>query len=169
MRYLVFLALGYVLLVLEGTIMLLVPLRAAAPDLALLVVVAVALSRRGTAPTHAAFACALGYIADVISGGPRGLLAFTFVAMSLVGRYFSRRVYVDRWWGRMIAAAGCTAISGAITVAVHALVVEGSTARSMALVPLHAAVTAAAAPLIVGLCRRVDTLLGIGGPQGLQW
>jgi len=168
-RYLVFLAIGYVLLVFEGVLMLLLPLRVAAPDLALLVVVAVALSRRGTAPTHAAFACALGYVADVVSGGPRGLLAFTFVAISLVGRFFSRRVYVDRWWGRMVAAAMCTALSGAVTVTLHALVVEGSTARSMALVPLHAAITAATAPIVVGLCRRVDTLLGIGGPEGLQW
>lgn len=169
MRYLVFLALGYALLVVEGAIMLILPLRAFAPDLALLVVIAIALSRRGTAPTHGAFACALGYVADVVSGGPRGLLAFTFVTMSLVGRFFSRRVYVDRWWGRMMAAAACTALSGALTVATHALMVESSTVRSMALVPTHAAVTAAAAPLVVGLCRQVDGWLGIGAPEGLRW
>jgi rod shape-determining protein MreD len=169
MRYLVLLLLGYALLVIEGALLALLPLRAAAPDVALLVVVAVALSRRGTAPTQAAFACALGYVADVLSGGPRGMLAFTFVVMSIVGRFFSRRVYAERIWGRALAALVCTALAGTTTVLVRGLVVEGTSLRSLGLVPVHAALTAVFAPIVIGLCRRIDTSLGIAGNEGLQW
>ena len=169
MRYLVLLLFGYALLVVEGAVMVFVPLRAAAPDLALMVVVATALSRRGTAPVHAVFAMALGYLADVLSGGPRGVLAFSFVLMSLVGRFFTRRVYVNRLWGRVAAGAVCTALCGVTTTVAQFLVVEGATLRVLALVPLHAAVTALLAPLVIGLCRRIDLTLGIVVQEPLRW
>jgi len=168
-RYLVLLLLGYALLVLEGALMVLVPLRAAAPDLALMVVVAAALSRRGTAPTNAVFALVLGYVADVLSGGPRGVLAFSFVLISLVGRFFSRRVYINRFWGRIAAAAVCASLCGATVTVVQFLVVEGATLRPLALVPLYAGVTALLAPLVIGLSRRIDSALGIVAQEPLRW
>jgi rod shape-determining protein MreD len=169
MRYLVLLLLGYALLVLEGALMVLVPVPAAGPDLALLVVVAAALSRRGTAPVHALFALAMGYLADVLGGGPRGLLAFSFALMSLVGRSFSRRVYVNRLWGRAVAAVVCTALCGTTATFVQWLVVEGATLRPLGLVPLHAGVTALLAAPIIALCRRIDSALGIVMQEPLRW
>jgi rod shape-determining protein MreD len=168
-RYLVLLLFGYALLIVEGTVMVFIPLSAAAPDLVLLVVVAAALSRRGAAPTHAAFACAMGYVADVLGGGPRGVLAFTFVVISLLGRFFSRRVYINRLWGRALAALVCAAASGAVVTVVQSIVMEGVTLRSFALIPVHATSTALVSPLVIGVCRRIDSALGIVIREPLRW
>ena len=84
MRSAATLAVAYLLLILQSTVLELAPMHMATPSLGLLVVLHVGLSPKWTTSSAAVVSFVTGYLFDLVSGAPQGVHAFVFVLMSPV-------------------------------------------------------------------------------------
>jgi len=136
MRSAVTLAVAYLLLILQSTVLELAPMRMATPSLGLLVVLHVGLSSKWTISSAAVVAFVTGYLFDLVSGAPQGVHAFVFVLMAVCARLLTTRVAVQ---GIVLGAATsfvASLLASALVVIVRAQVAPegsacsaGSTAR----------------------------------------
>src|SRR5690242_19330640 len=93
MRAAIALLIGFVLLVLQSTLLKLSPVHLAAPNLGLLVTLYAGLA---SWPLGVAAIVGLvsGYLLDLVSGAPQGVHAFVFILMALAARTIASRVAV---------------------------------------------------------------------------
>lgn len=162
MRSLGTLAVAFLLLILQSTVLELAPVRMAAPSLGLLVVLFVGLSPRWSISSAAIVSLCAGYLYDLVSGAPQGVHAFVFVLMSLAARALSTRVAVQ---GIVLTAAASfvgSLLSAALVVMVRAQVATDIGYGGLRQAPLEALLTAVAGPLVLALLRRLDGRLEIG-------
>jgi len=108
-------------------------------------------------------AAAVGYVLDLLSGTPKGLMTFLAVAAFLVVRFTGAAVDVRGRVGFALLSAAAALGLSAGAVALQRLVSEPAVAPGWGLLPrllVEAAVTGMAAPLVQLLVRRLDALLG---------
>jgi rod shape-determining protein MreD len=156
MRSAVTLVVAYLLLILQSTVLELVPVRMAAPSLGLLVVMHVGLSGKWSVSSAAIVAFATGYLLDLVSGAPQGVHAFVFVLMAVFARALSVRVAVT---GIVMAAAAsfvASLLAALLIVVVRAQVAPEGGYGGLRQAPVEALLTAFAGPFVLGLLRRID-------------
>jgi rod shape-determining protein MreD len=156
MRSAVTLVVAYLLLILQSTVLELVPVRMAAPGLGLLVVMHVGLSGKWSISSAAIVAFATGYLLDLVSGAPQGVHAFVFVLMAIFARSLSVRVAVT---GIVMAAASsfvASLLAAVLIVVVRAQVAPEGGYGGLRQAPVEALLTAFAGPFVLGLLRRID-------------
>src|SRR5690606_38519332 len=149
--------LAYALVLALGAIWRLTPLGRVAPDLVALSAVYLGLTARHRLAPAIAGAVVLGYLADLLSGTPRGLPALVAGIMCIVGHVTHRRMIV-RGWGVTIAVSFFTGLlSGLVALALRAY--AGITARSLGVdlmaIVYVALLTALVGPTMFRLCRTI--------------
>src|SRR5882672_857300 len=156
MRSAITLFVAYLLLILQSTVLELVPVRMAAPSLGLLVVMHVGLSGKWSVSSAAIVAFATGYLLDLVSGAPQGVHALVFVLMAIFARALSARVAVT---GIVMAAASsfvASLLAALLIVVVRAQVAPEGGYGGLRQAPVEALLTAFAGPFVLGLLRRID-------------
>ncbi len=156
MRSAITLAVAYLLLLLQSTVLELAPVRMAAPGLGLLVVLHVGLSSKWTVSAAAVVGLCTGYLLDLVSGAPPGLHGFVFILMAMFARALATRVAV-----RGIVLSAATAFVASLLAAVLVVVVRAQVSPDggyggLRQAPLEALLTAFCGPLVLGLLRRID-------------
>lgn len=160
-RYIIFIAVAWVGLVLTAALQSVSPLwRIPGPDIVLLVVVYVALSARGEIVGVCGLAMLLGYFADLFAGSPKGVHVMAYALLGLTARMASSRLLVR---GGIFTALVCglfaLGFGFAPIVLRHWLMPDLTlSARTLLPVPLAALSTAAFAPLVFRLLRRIDRI-----------
>jgi rod shape-determining protein MreD len=156
MRSSITLFVAYLLLILQSTVLEMLPVRMAAPSLGLLVVMHVGLSSKWSVSSAAVVAFATGYLLDLVSGAPQGVHAFVFVLMSLFARALTVRVAVA---GIVMGAAVsfvASLLAAVLIVIVRAQVAPEGGYGGLRQAPIEAVLTAIAGPFVLGLLRRID-------------
>jgi hypothetical protein len=151
--------LAYALVLVLGCVWRWMPLPRAAPDVVALCAVYLGLTaRRGLAPSTLG-AVMIGYLGDLLTGTPQGLLALTAGVMCIAGHVIHRRLLV-RGWAVTIGFSFFTALlAGLVALGLRALgglVPEAAMDGEMWVLLLACAVTGLAGPLVFRLCRRLD-------------
>ncbi len=129
------------------------------PDVAALVVLYVGLSGRGGPLGAALFAFALGYLADLSAGSPKGLHIIAAVLLSQAARLASARLMVRGVIFTMVVATLYGALYFTLLALMRgALDPQGLRAfgAPLAKVPLVVLSTALFAPVVFAALRRVD-------------
>jgi rod shape-determining protein MreD len=153
----VFLAYGLLLVV--GALWHLLPLgRAATPDLVALAAIYLGLTARQRVAPAVFGAVLIGYLADLLMGSPRGLLAATSGLVCLLGHLVQGRLIVR---GRLFALVFATLVglaAGVVLLVLRAIVglESGRFLADVGAVLLSALVTGLAGPPFFYLARRVD-------------
>lgn len=113
-------------------------------------------------------AAAVGYVLDLASGTPKGLMTFLAVALFLVVRFTGAAVDVRGRLGfALLSAAGALGLSAG-AVALQRVVAAPGAAPGWGLLPrilADAALTGLLAPLLQLLLRRLDAWLGDEEPD----
>jgi hypothetical protein len=148
---------AFLLIVLTGALWRVVPADVVAPQVGLLVALYLGASVRGQVWEATAAALAVGYLHDIVDGGPRGLFAFVLGAVCLLARVATARllvrgtvfIMVFTWSGAAVAVVLTwvlrAALGGAVRVVDELPAALGSTV-----------VTALAAPLVFRIGRVID-------------
>jgi len=160
---LAFLGCGWIALILCSSLaaVLRVP-RVPAPDVVMLIVLFVGLTGRGTAASVCALGAALGYLGDLFAGSPKGLHLLACALLALLARAASSRLLVRG----PIATAGVAFVTAlgfgaaVVTLRVTALgdgpLGDGFASADARAVLVSALSTAAAAPAVFPLLRRIE-------------
>lgn len=141
----------YVLLVVVGGTWRMLPTAGLAPDIAALAAVYLGLTGQRSVAGSTAGAIAVGYLADVLFGAPRGSFAFAAGVMCLFCHVIGRRILIGGWVSAALITV-CAAILGDIVV----VLARGLPSQSIIELALGAVITAALGPLVFRLCRFVD-------------
>ena len=150
----------YVGLIVTSSLQALSPWRdVPTPEVALLVVLYLGLGGRGTAPGHLAVALAIGYLADLFAGSPKGLESLTLGVAMLLARAASSRLDVATPWHTMVIALVAALAHGLVLLAISSSLYAGHAAAALRLVPATAVTTALVAPLAFRWLRRLDRRL----------
>jgi rod shape-determining protein MreD len=152
------LGLVWLALAVETAVGALLPVNIPLPEVALLIVLYVGLSERGTLLQLALMAVLSGYLADLASGAPRGLHALSLGITMVAVRSLSSRLLVQRGWQKMFVSGAASLAHGLVVCALSSPPAEAgisfwSRARG---VPLAALVTALAAPIVYAWFKRLD-------------
>lgn len=157
-RALGYVAVGWFGLLLVASLQAMLPSAwAVCPDVVLLVVFYVGLSPRGGVASVCALGVALGYLADLSSGGPRGLHMLVYALVGLGVRTLSTRVLVRGLGPTVLVAAVGATLAGVAVVGLRSALL-GSVFAVRALSPLPASVLATTllAPVVFALLARLD-------------
>jgi len=131
------------------------------PDIPLLVVLYLGLSGRGALSSHIGIALAIGYLADLLGGAPKGLHSLSLGLIMLAARPLSSRLLVQRRWQEIVITIFGATVHGLV---VCALAVEPGTTTSFSpsvweltrTLPMQVFLTALAAPLVYPLLQSID-------------
>jgi rod shape-determining protein MreD len=136
------------------------PVGRAVPDVVALFAVYLGLSARERIAPSMASAVLLGYLADLVIGTPRGLLAFSAGAICLAGHLVQGRLLVRGWLFTAIFSFFTSLLSGCLALAVRATLGDwlgfARESRAMLVVAL---LTALLGPIVFRLCRGIDAKL----------
>jgi rod shape-determining protein MreD len=146
----------YVGLIVTSSLQALSPWRVPTPEVALLVVLYLGLGGRGTAPAHLGVALAIGYLADLFAGSPKGLESLTLGIAMLLARAASSRLDVATPWHTMVIALVAGLAHGILQLAISSSMYGGDATAALRLVPATAVTTALVAPFGFRLLRRID-------------
>jgi len=159
-RALTFTLVGYLLLIVSGSLRALIPWSLPVPDMALVVILYLGLGGRGSPAGHTAVALILGYLTDLLSGAPRGLHALSFIIVMLLARAGASRLMVTRVWQEMVVTFAVCVGHGALVIAFASPMYDGEALSALRQVPGSSLFTAILiAPLLFKLLRRVDRKL----------
>ncbi len=134
------------------------PLPRAMPDVVALFAVYLGLTARIQVAPSVLGAIIIGYLADLLLGTPRGVLALDAGLLCLFAHLVHRRLLVRGW----VFTAGFTAftavVSGLVVMALRAYmgVGPGRFGDELALLAATAALTGVIGPFVFRLCRVVD-------------
>ena len=158
MRYAAQVFLGYFMVLVMGVLWRLGPLDRAIPDVVALCAIYLGLAARERVAPAVFAAVVIGYLADLLLGGPRGLLSLGAGAMCVVGHFVQGRLIVRG----LVFTAGFAAVVGLVSGLVllalrgaHGLVGEGLGSQLVTIL-LSALTTGLAGPIVFRLCRQVD-------------
>lgn len=167
MKLVSFAALCLLLLSVEVALLPLFDLSVARPDVAVVMVVFLALRAQ---PLEGAVGSALaGYFVDVLSGQPSGLYVFTAVLVFLVCRLVVPFVEVRSAWGFALVLLGVDALHNLLAYGLLAVATSGNPGRAAMLhaVPKSAMLTAVSALLLFRPLHAVDALFNKPESGGL--
>ena len=148
---------AFLLSVLAGAFWRVMPFDVVAPQVALLVALYLGASVRGQTWEATAAALAIGYLHDIVEGGPRGLAAFVLGAVCLLARLATARLLVRGTVFIMVFSW-----SGAVVAAVMTWIVRaagGGTVRLADELPAAfgaTVLTALVAPVVFRVGRTID-------------
>lgn len=106
-------------------------------------------------------AAAVGYLVDLMAGGPKGLMTFLAVALFLFSRVAGSAIDVQGRVGFAVLTATGTLLYGAAALGFITLVTPAESAPTFSLLGragLEAVLTGLAGALVLGGLRRVDRL-----------
>ncbi len=167
MRSFALILFGFFLLVIQGSLGVLFSLHAVAPNLLLPIVMFLAVTSDVHIVRGAALSFVLGYLLDAFCGSSIGLHTFVMVAIFMVARGAGPRLFMLRG---PLSEAGLTLVAalvaGGTVPALRAIFDQsmrgGGLAESFGvmstLIIQSALLTAALAPMVFGLVRRIDGL-----------
>jgi rod shape-determining protein MreD len=116
-------------------------------------------------------AAAVGYVVDLMYGGPKGLMTFLAVALFLYSRLAGAALAVQGRAGFAVLSGVGTFLFGALALAFTRAVSTDESAPGLALVgrvAVEALLTAACSPLVYALMRRIDALFAREEPGLLR-
>ncbi len=113
-------ALGWLILVLQSTVIGYTGRGVLQPDMLLVILVFVGLHRNGMG--GACLALFYGYLTDVFSGRPFGTYLFVYACLFFVVRLLSLRLLLHSRWTQMALVAVLSSLVSGSAVALHALV-----------------------------------------------
>jgi rod shape-determining protein MreD len=142
-------------LLLQTTVVPLLPFAAAMPDL--LLVVCVYLGLQFHSPLGALGAFSIGYVQDAFSGGVPGLNAFAMTVVFVAVYLASRRLWVTNTFSRIVMIFLASLVKAAAVVLLLGLFlsVEGVWSAAVRYVVLEAMLAAALGPLVFALLARM--------------
>jgi rod shape-determining protein MreD len=151
--------LAYFLVLVVSALWRMVPIGRAIPDLVALSAVYLGLGARERLAPAMFAAVVAGYLADLLTGTPLGLLSISAGVMCLLGHFVQGRLIVR---GPLVTAAFALVVglvSGAVLMALRAWlgILSASFSSEVITALLSALLTAAAGPLVFRLCRRMDS------------
>jgi rod shape-determining protein MreD len=158
-RAIAFVIATWLFLLVEASVASLFPWHGIAPELALLVVLYIGFYGQGTPTGNAILALSLGYLTDLFAASPRGLHALTFGLVVLAARGASNRLMVASTWQVLVVTMATALGHGALIVALTSSLYGENASGALYLVPLTAAATCIAAPIIFVVLRRIDRKL----------
>ena len=156
--------LGFLLIVVQGALGVVVDLGVVMPNVVLPVVLYVAMAPDISLGRGAILSFALGFLVDSATGNAMGLFTFVHEASFLVGRGAGFRLIVRGRLSQMVITAGTAAVGSVTLIALRsifrpALQIEAGNPRHTALAVIASAIaTGAISPFIYQLARRVDQL-----------
>jgi hypothetical protein len=151
---------AYVILVITGAVWPVLPFQVVAPNIAIVFAAYLGITARGriTDPTIAALM--IGWLADLLTGTPRGLTATICGVTCILSRVTTTRLLV-RGWVFIASLAGVSALLAyVLTIAIRAYFsphMPFAIARHAIVAVGSAFLTAVVAPGIFRLCRSVDS------------
>ena len=150
--------LSYFMVLVVAAVWRYVPVARAIPDLVALSAVYVGLTARERVAPAMLAAVVMGYLADLLTGTPPGLLSTSAGVMCLLGHFVQGRLIVR---GRLVTAAFALMVglvSGAVLMALRAWLglLSESMAFELVTALLSALLTALVGPLVFRLCRKTD-------------
>jgi rod shape-determining protein MreD len=155
-RAILFTLVGYLLLTAQSALRQLVPTVALVPDPVLLVVLYLGVTPRQGAWVGAILALVLGYLTDLFSAAPKGLHALVYVLIFFGARGAQIRLLTRGWvfevWFCFIAAF----LGGFLVMLGRALATPTVGVQGFGVAALQAVATAATAPVVFFLGRRLD-------------
>ena len=150
--------LGYFMVLAMGVLWRLGPLDRAIPDVVALCAIYLGLAARERVAPSMLAAVVIGYLADLLLGGPLGLLSIGAGVMCLVGHFVQGRLIVRG----LLFTAGFAVVVGLVSALVllalrafHGLVGAGVGSQFVTIL-LSALTTGLAGPIVFRLCRQVD-------------
>lgn len=149
---------AYGMILVFGAVWRLGPLPQAMPDIVALFAVYLGLTARIQVAPSVGGAIIIGYLADLLLGTPRGVMALDAGVLCLLAHVVHRRLLV-RGWMLTAAFTGITAIvSGLIVMALRAYmgVGPGPFGDELGLLAVTAGLTGLVGPFVFRLCRSVD-------------
>lgn len=159
MRALCIVIVAFLLVLLQAAVLQLLPLRAPAPALGLLVALHVGASPRFSASAAVLVSFATGYLLDLSTGAPRGAHALVFMIVTLLAAFLGRRLSLAGLLQKAAAGFGVSLVGALLLLTVRRLVAgPGSTPgfAGLAQAPLEALLTALVAPALLHLLGRID-------------
>ncbi len=165
MRDAAFILLGFSLLVLQAAAGLLIPIGAWAPNLVLPVVIYLGVASDVHVVRGALLSFALGYLLDSFTGSPMGLSTFVMVASFLIARGAGLNLFTRGSLLQIVTTFVFALLAGGSNLALRAIFEPpapfplGSVTHVVVSLAAGAAVTAAIAPPLFALIRRMDGLV----------
>jgi hypothetical protein len=148
--------LAYALVLVLGCVWRLVPLPRAAPDVVALTAVYLGLTaRRGLAPSTLG-AVIIGYLGDLLTGTPPGLLALTAGVLCIAGHLIHRRLLVRGWMVTIGFSFFAALLAGLVSLLLRGLGGQGGLGGELPSLLFVSATSGLAGPLVFRLCRRLD-------------
>jgi cell shape-determining protein MreD len=126
-----------------------------APDLLAPLVLVAAARRERTDVTAALAVFCLGYLSDLFAGAPPGSGPFAYLGLLLVAKLFVHQIDNDGWWRPALFGAFAAAFVVALSGLVRLSLGGGAVVGVYALLAPRALLTAAVAPLLILLGRRL--------------
>ena len=156
MRFFVVILAGFFLLVLQSVLLEFFPWTFPPPALGLLVVVHVGVNAAFGMRQAVILAFVLGYLADLVTGAPRGTHALVYVLVALLLLGLRQRLSVRATTARVVLGFVFGLLAALGTVGVRAVVLSGLDVASLSRTPLEALSTAVAAAPVLWLLYRLD-------------
>lgn len=150
---------GYAMLLMVAPMGYLMPVEIPMPDLALLVILYLALAVKGSPSAGAACAVGLGYLSDLFSGAPRGLYSLTFVLCYFVVRGLSARLYLRGKLSQMLASFIASLATSVLLVGLEVVLSRHATWAMIHPALGSALVTGLVAPFMFWLLWSIDKKL----------
>jgi rod shape-determining protein MreD len=155
-RAILFLVAGFALLLVQASLRQLLPVVALVPDPVLLVVLYLGLTPRQSAWVGAVVAILLGYFTDLLGAAPKGLHSFVYVLLFYAARGAQVRLLTRGWifevWFCLLAGF----LGGVLVMLGRALAAPGVGVQGWLVAVLGALATAATAPVVFFIGRRID-------------
>jgi rod shape-determining protein MreD len=155
-RALLFVVVGYLLLLVQSSLRQLVPAVALVPDPALLLALYLGVTPRQSAWVGALVALLLGYFTDVLSAAPKGLYSLVYVLLFFGARIAQIRLLTRGWifevWFSLLAGF----LGGVLVTLGRALAAPQVGVRGIGVAAVQALATAVTAPVLFFLGRRLD-------------
>jgi rod shape-determining protein MreD len=160
MRVVVHVFFGFLLVVMLGAFWHSFSLGKAVPDVVAVVSVYLGLTARERSSPSMAGALVLGYVADLVLGTPKGLLAFSACSVCLLGHLVQGRLLVRGVPFTALFTACVAFVSGLIMLAVRARMGPALSASDEIWTLFRCAlVTGLLGPIIFWVCRSIDARL----------
>ena len=166
--------LGYVSLVVQAALPILLPVADYTPNLLLPIAIFLGITPDISLVRGSAVAFALGYLYDAFCGSPMGLQTFVMVASFMVARGAGLRLFPQGPGFQILLAAIMAILSGGTILALRAIFERqppfptDNAASSAAMVLRFAVGTALISPLIFAVTRRVDAFARRGDSRSSE-
>ena len=142
-------ALGFLLLIMQSTIAVFIPLEVFVPNAALAVVIYMGLHSY-SAGYGAVVSFVIGYLMDTFAGSPLGMYTFVAVAVFLLSRTAALRLFLKGWIFEIALTLAWATVAGVLGLLVRGLFDQDfrSLLTHLKIVFFKAAATAVVAPLV---------------------